>query len=147
RALRLSGRGELFRDDLEAYIEYRTKCDGVDLNVEKVDLEEFMAFLDIEFHLGLRGKETWSSEGNETQVIVKTLIGEILTERMPARDKLPDLYLHFAEILKPNDIVLTFNYDVLLEWALERAAIPFRLFPDRYKPNPHGKGLAVDDSK
>jgi hypothetical protein len=148
RGLSLSGRGEYFRDDLEAYIEYRRKCDQVELTVEQVDLEEFMAFLDIEFHLGLRGKETWSSDGNETQVIVKTLIGEILTERMPARDRIPDLFLQFAEILKPNDYVLTFNYDVLLERALEKARIPFRLFPDRYKTNPYdGKSLLVDTSK
>ncbi len=97
-----------------------------------MDLEEFMAFLDIEFHLGLRGKETWSSHGNETQVVVKTLIGKILAERMPAN--IPDQYLAFARLLKPDDYVLTFNYDVLLERALESAGIPFRLYPNRYKP-------------
>jgi hypothetical protein len=90
RALSLSGRASFFRDDLETYIEYRKKCDGKRLAFEEVDLEEFMAFLDIEFHLGLRGKETWSSEGNEAQVVVKTLIGEILAERMPA--SIPEQY-------------------------------------------------------
>jgi hypothetical protein len=145
RALSLSGRASFFRDDLETYIEYRKKCDGKGLAFEEVDLEEFMAFLDIEFHLGLRGKETWSSEGNEAQVVVKTLIGEILAERMPA--SIPEQYLAFARLLQPNDYVLTFNYDVLLERALESAKIPYRLYPDRLKPNPLGKGMLVDDTK
>ena len=38
-----------------------------------------MAFLDVEHYLGLRkGRTTWSTDGNEGQVVVKTLIGEIL---------------------------------------------------------------------
>jgi hypothetical protein len=144
RAFLLSGRGEFFRDDLETYIKYREKCDGKELTFEQVDLEEFMAFLDIEFHLGLRGKETWSTEGNESQVVVKTLIGEILAERMPAN--IPEQYLAFARLLKPDDYVLTFNYDVLLERALEDAGIPYRLYPERLKPNPFGNGMLVDDT-
>ncbi|MGA8028708.1 MAG: hypothetical protein WB992_16305, partial [Bryobacteraceae bacterium] len=38
RALSLSGRGGFFRDDLEAYVEYRRKCDGTNLTLEQVDL-------------------------------------------------------------------------------------------------------------
>lgn len=145
RGLRLSGRAEQFREDLEEYIDYRQRCDGTTLAVEEANLEDFMTFLDVEFHLGLRGKDTWSSQGNEAQVVVKTLIGEVLTERMPA--KIPDLYLKFARILRPDDYVLTFNYDTLLERALEETGVPFRLFPDRLKPNPHGGGMLVDTSK
>lgn len=145
RALLLTGRAEHFRIDLEDYIEYRKTSEGKDIALDQVDLEDFMSFLDVEFHLGLRGKDTWSSQGNETQVVVKTLIGQILTERMPA--KIPDLYVKFAKILKPDDYVLTFNYDVLLERALEAAGVPFRLYPDRYTSSPFGNGLVVDSSK
>ena len=148
RALAMTGRAGFFRDDLEAYIEYRKRCDGKELTFETVDFEEFMAFLDIEFHLGLRGKETWSSQGNEAQVIAKTLIGEILTERMPTN--IPELYLKFAKILKPDDYVLTFNYDVLLERALEQAGVPYRLFPNRYAPdefNHSSRFMTVDNSR
>jgi hypothetical protein len=145
RALSLSDRASFFRDDLDAYVEYRSKCDGKKLRLEQVDLEEFMAFLDVEFHLGLRGKETWSSDGNESQVVVKTLIGEILAERMP--NDIPEHYLAFARLLKPDDYVLTFNYDVLLERALECAGVPYRLYPDRLRANPSGKLMLVDDSR
>jgi hypothetical protein len=87
--------------------------------------------LDLEYHLGLRGPDTWSNDGNETQVIVKTLIGQILTERMPK--SIPQLYVDFAKKLKPGDTVLTFNYDLLLERSLEKIGKPYRLFPDRFK--------------
>jgi len=139
------GRASQFREDLEMYIEYRKECDGIKLTPEQVDFEDFLAFLDVEHYLGLRGGDTWSAEGNETQVIVKTLIGEILTKYMPPKERIPELYLRFVKILKPNDLVLTFNYDVLLERALEEKGIPFRLFPERYKDDPETQGrLAVD---
>jgi hypothetical protein len=66
---------------------------------------------------------------------------------MPASKDIPDLYLRFARLLKPPDRVLTFNYDTLLERALEAADVPFRLFPSRYKQIDSGDGLAVDDSR
>jgi hypothetical protein len=66
-----------------------------------VNFEEFVSFLDVEHFLGLLGKNTWSSDGNETQVVIKTLIGEILAERMPSKDKIPEVYLEFARMLKP----------------------------------------------
>lgn len=130
RARGMVGRAGQFSRDLDSYIEYRKRCDGVTLSPETLDFEDFLAFLDVEFYLGLRGSDTWSDDGNETQVVVKTLIGQILSERTPA--VIPDIYLRFAEKLRPDDIVLTFNYDTLLERAMEAAGKPFRLFPDRY---------------
>jgi hypothetical protein len=133
RASGLSGRASFFRDDLNNYIEFRKRSEGVALKPNEVDFEEFMAFLDIEHYLGLRGKDTWSEHGNEGQVVVKTLIGEILTELTPAKDRIPELYLRFAKLFQPTDYVLTFNYDVLLERALEVAGTPFRLYPSRFQ--------------
>jgi hypothetical protein len=133
RAERLTGRASKFNDDLQYYIAFRKECDGITLEPSQIDFEDFMAFLDVEYYLGLRGSETWSEDGNESQVVVKTLIGEILTERMPPENKLPEVYLQFADMLQPDDIVLTFNYDVVLERALEAVGKPYRLFPDRLK--------------
>jgi hypothetical protein len=132
RALPMGGRASKFRDDLDDYIEFRARCDGVPLTYETVNFEEFLGFLDIEHYLGLRGSETWSAAGNEGQVIVKTLIGKILTELTPSADQIPALYRDFAKILQPGDCVLTFNYDVLLERALDAEKAPYRLFPHRY---------------
>lgn len=147
KGLAMSGRASQFREDLDIYIEYRKHCDGIELTLEQVDFEDFMAFLDIEHYLGLRGSDTWSSHGNEAQVVVKTLIGETLTASMPPRDRIPELYLRFAEILKPNDLVLTFNYDILLERTLEDAGVPFRLFPYRHKEDPEIPGRLARDER
>jgi len=146
RGLKMGGRAEKFRRDLDDYIRYRMTCDGVELAYEDIDLEALMGFLDIEHHLGLRGSDTWSTHGNEGQVVIKTLIGQVLSERTPARGKVPDLYVEFARRLRPDDIVITFNYDVLLERALDQAGLPYRLFPYRFK-DVSEFGNTVDDSR
>jgi hypothetical protein len=133
RAKRLGGRAQKFTRDLDDYLTFKKECEGIEVSPERIDFEDFLAFLDVEHHLGLRGSDTWSADGNEGQVVVKTLIGKILTEAMPRADAIPRLYLKFAEALQPHDYVLTFNYDVLLERALKAIRKPFRLFPDRYE--------------
>ena len=132
RACNLRGRASKFEDDLQEYQAFRRDCNGIELKADDVDFEEFLGYLDVEFFLGLRGSDTWSDDGNESQVVVKTLIGQILTERTPQPTEIPDLYLEFAKRLCPNDWIITFNYDILLERALERVGKPFRLFPFRY---------------
>jgi len=144
RTRSLWGRAKKFNEDLDDYISYRRDCDGVELNRDSVDFEEFLGFLDIEHYLGLRGSDTWSTDGNEGQVVVKTMIGEILTECMPSPDAIPELYLEFARHLQPHDYVLTFNYDVLLERALDAVGKPYRLFPHRFKSI--GRTMNIIDS-
>lgn len=146
RGLAMGGRAEKFRGDLDSYLRYRAECDGVILTYEEIDLESLMGFLDIEHHLGLRGGDTWSDAGNEGQVVIKTLIGQILSERTPPAGKVPDLYVEFARKLKPNDHVLTFNYDILLERALDQAGVAYRLFPHRFK-EVHEYSSTIDDSR
>lgn len=146
RATLLGGRAGKFHDDVRTYQAFRRDCDGVDIPIDQIDFEEFLGFLDVEFFLGLRGGDTWSDDGNETQVLIKTLIGEILTERTPQPAHIPELYLEFARRLQPDDLVLTFNYDVLLERALDSVGKPYRLFPNRFS-NIHEHYGEIDSSK
>ena len=131
RAAPLTGSMAQFREDLEDFIEFKAECDGVQLSPDQVNYEEFLGYLDIEYHLTLRGSYTWSEDGNEAQVVAKTLIGQVIAERMPSKKAIPQLYLNFVRKLQPGDTILTFNYDVLLEHALEVAGVPFRLFRGR----------------
>jgi SIR2-like domain len=131
RAALLTDRMAQFREDLEDFIKFKAECDGVQLTPDKVNYEEFLDYLDLEYHLNLRGSHTWSEDGNEAQIVAKTLIGQVIAERMPSKKAIPQLYLNFARKLQPGDKVLTFNYDVLLEHALEVAGVPFRLFRGR----------------
>ena len=133
---------------LERYARFRKECDGVDAdpNGENFDFEAFMGFLDIEHSLELRGGDTWSSEGNGEQLLIRQEIGRVLTERAPA--DIPAIYLDFARELRPHDYVLTFNYDTLLERALDQVKQKYRLFPDRYSDIPDDDyGLVADSSE
>jgi SIR2-like domain len=127
------GKNTKFQGDIEKYIEYRKSCDGLDLSENQIDLEEFMSFLDMEHFLELRGSKAWSQEGNESQIMVRKAIGKVIHEKTPVADELPQAYYDFANNLTFNDIVITFNYDVLLERALEYVGKPYRLFPSRFK--------------
>lgn len=118
--------GKEFFRDLDAYIKYMDECEGIELQPEKVDFEEFMGFLDIEHYLHLRGGRYWSRDGYPGQRVVKKLLGQILSARMPA--EIPDLYIKFAQKLQSKDLIITFNYDVLLEQALHAIGKDYRLF-------------------
>ena len=68
----------------------------------------------------------------------------MLFRSTPFSEDIPDLYLEFARRLQPIDFVLTFNYDVLLERALDAVDKPYRLFPNRY-PSGHGDDSLTAD--
>lgn len=121
------------RPDLDHFVQYKTAVTGGTFAEETIDFEEFMGFLDIEHFLGLRGRDTWSATGNESQHIIRNLIAEDLFERQQAMSGWQWApYMEFARKLLPEDYVLTFNYDTIVESALEGAGAPFRLFPSRY---------------
>lgn len=100
---------------------------------ENLDLEQFMSYLDIEHYLGFRGSKTWSQEGNESQLMIRKAIGSVIHNRTPLLEDIPDVYLRFAEALSVHDTVLTLNYDLVLERALERVGKSFRRYPYRYE--------------
>ena len=125
-----NGRDNHVERDLERYVKYLNDCEGCSQIADSVDYELFLAFLDVEHYLGLKGKDTWSDEGNEAQLMVRRAIAKVLLERTPEQP--PALYRDFARGLTTSDIILTFNYDTLLESALEAEGVPYRLFPDRY---------------
>lgn len=128
-----NGKDTKFQRDLENYLRYQKACGRTDVDEKSIDLEELMSFWDIEHFLWLRGSDTWSDEGNESQLMVRKAIGRVIHLRTPSIDNIPNQYLRFAEHLSVNDYVLSFNYDILLERALEHVGKPYRLFPDRYK--------------
>ncbi|MCG8028666.1 MAG: SIR2 family protein [Candidatus Thiodiazotropha taylori] len=127
------GKETKFQRDLDHYIDYRRACDGIEQDEDNIDLEELMSFLDIEHFLGLRGGDTWSEEGNESQLMIRKAIGEVIQLRTPQASDLPEEYHKFAKELSPHDIVITFNYDIILERALDHLGKPYRLFQHRYK--------------
>ena len=146
RVERAYGKQNRFHWAVQDYIDYRKKSDGVALTIDTIDLEEFMSYLDIEHFLGLEGSDTLSEDGNAAQLFVKRYIGQIIHERTPSIDSLPQAYYEFAEKLTVKDIVITLNYDVVLERALEYVGKPYRLFPHRYGEIGDYSNI-VDDSR
>jgi hypothetical protein len=99
---------------------------------EKLNFEELATYLDHEHVLGLRGSDTWSDEGNEDQLMLRWGIGAVLNRMTPRPDAVPDLYIDFARRMRGGDVVVTFNYDLVLERSLEAAGVSYRRFPHRY---------------
>ena len=78
------GPNNLVERDLIRYTKYLSDCEGIETTVDSVDYEKFLGFLDTEHFLGLKGSDTWSDEGNESQLIVRRAIAEILHQRTPS---------------------------------------------------------------
>ncbi len=121
------------KHDIEKFISYKMSIEGKPLNENEVNFEEFLSYLDIEHYLGLLGGDTWSKEGNESQVLMRNYISKVIFDK---QNKIAEtdikLYELFAEKLKPEDIIITFNYDTILEKVLDMKKIKYRLFPMRY---------------
>jgi hypothetical protein len=142
----LDQRAGKFNDDVNSYLEFQKNVFNNKISRDDIIFEDFLGYLDIEHYLGLRGSDTWSADGNEGTIVVKNLIGEILTRKANSNLAIPDLYIKFAENLNLGDYVITFNYDNLLERSLESIGKPFRLFQTRYL-SADATGGAVDNTK
>lgn len=125
---------EYFRADEFSHLEdaiSRYKRYLLETNPEQqFDMEQFGAWLDWDHTLELQGADTFSEFGNEAGLQLRWAIGKVLHEHTP--ELLPSVYLDFARQLNPTDEILTLNYDLVLEMALEKVGIPFRRFPFRF---------------
>jgi hypothetical protein len=130
--------------DVERYLTFVERTTGRKLTPDEIDFERFMSYLDIEHSLRLTGSDTWTNQGNESQNLVRTIIAEILlvAQRAMSGDA-KRLYDQFVRRLDPNEYILTFNYDTIIEDALDRQGIPYRLVPSRHEKREDG-GLGFD---
>jgi integrase len=132
RADKLPGVHNFIRDDLNRFREFKAATGQEEPPDDEIEFEEFLGYLDIEHFLWLQGSDTFSSAGNKGQLLIRWLIGQILWERQQAgRSSRPEAYRRFADQIRGSDYILTFNYDTLIEEALESVGRPYRLFPDR----------------
>ncbi|MBK5219777.1 MAG: SIR2 family protein [Thermoleophilia bacterium] len=123
------GRDTHLHRSLPAYLDFVRATSGT--TPEPIDIEAFAAYLDYRHVFGVLGSDTWSQEGNRDQFLLRWGIGRVLHLATPREDVIPDLYLEFARRLRPRDVVVSFNYDLLLERSLEHVGQPYRRFPHR----------------
>ena len=102
---------------------------------EQISLERVLAYSHHKHYLGLQGANEWHSHGSVAIVQARRAIQEILTEAMPER--IPEVYRDFASRLTPHDTIITFNYDTLLERALDAIGKPYSLAPEWWLSEPH----------
>ena len=103
--------------------EWRTLYPG-----QRLDLEHVLAYTHRRHYLRLIRKEQYFEHGSRTIDAARRAIQKLLISATPKTT--PDLYLDFAKRLRPDDVVVTFNYDTLLEKALDDARKPYTLTPE-----------------
>ena len=95
---------------------------------EPLHLERVLAYSHRKHHLRLVGSDEYFDHGSKSIVAARDAIQSILIQATPTDT--PSLYREFALRLCPRDVVLTFNYDTLLEQALDDIGKPYTLTPE-----------------
>lgn len=95
---------------------------GVDYS--KVNFSELCTFLE---YIELRefgGGNRWKNTGSREKFSLKFFIAKTIAQNTPSIEKIPQIYIDFASQLHDNDIVISFNWDCLLEitlWKLNKS--------------------------
>ena len=95
---------------------------------QPVDLERVLAYSHRKHYLRLLGSDEYFAHGSRSIVAARRAIQRILIKAVPRQ--IPSLYRKFAKQLSPNDVVLTFNYDTLLEQVLDEIGKLYTLTPE-----------------
>ncbi|MCU1494352.1 MAG: hypothetical protein JWO62_2116 [Acidimicrobiaceae bacterium] len=120
-----SGGGTTHLDD--ALWEYQQYLDVAQPD-KPFDVEEFGAWLDWSNTLAL---DSTDCDAGLALAQLRWGIGRVLHRATP--EEIPEEYLAFARELDVSDVVITLNYDCLLERALDAVSLPYRRFPMRYQ--------------
>ena len=122
----------IIKRDLGRFIDYCQHGKGLKFSEADVELEQFISFLDIEHYLKLAGKDHWSDSGNQTQLAIKNIIARLLY-RSPEEILNWELYEAYGRSLLPGDIIITFNYDNLLETVLDAIGRRYVFSSDEFR--------------
>lgn len=93
--------------------------EGQDVDYSKVDFSELCTFLEFIELREYGGGERWKDSGSKEKLSLRYYLAKTILEAMPNVDDIPSIYIDFANELHEGDIVITFNWDPLLEVALQ----------------------------
>jgi hypothetical protein len=94
----------------------------------EVTLESVLAYSHRKHFLKLIGADEYFAHASRTIASAKPIIQEILSKDIEENTR--ELYERFCSALTPHDLVLTFNYDTILEDTLDRLGIAYSLSPE-----------------
>jgi len=131
-------------NDIERYLDYHNNTKTGQISEADIILEDFLSFLDIEHYLKLQGRDHWSMDGNQTQLAMKNIIAKIL-HREKEEILNFELYEKFGRSLCPGDIVITFNYDTILETVLNHIGKKIVFCEDDFSQYKYDKNVEEDE--
>jgi len=89
------------------------------------DFEHFMSLVSSGSFFEERTKERWDSQTNEGLSLIRRCLAAVVTHPLDTHG-IPAVYLEFARRLKGGkSLIVSFNWDVLLEMALRSVGVPF----------------------
>jgi hypothetical protein len=115
---------------------YAKECVGStdrSLDLSATSFSELCTFLEFIELREYGGGERSSENGSREKLALRFYLAKTIAERTPVASSIPQLYLDFAAQLHEHDIVISLNWDCLLEVALEAVG-------KRYTYNLSGKG-------
>ena len=92
---------------------------GGDPDLRSLSMSDICTYL---HYLELRERqssERFSARGSRELLALRFCLAKAVAQKTPAGALIPDVYLRFARQLEPRDRVISFNWDCLLENALE----------------------------
>jgi len=100
---------------------------NMDSKVEysKINFSDLCTFLE---YIELReygGGERFSSAGSREKLALRFYLAKTIAEHTPCDSKIPKVYIDFASQLHKRDIVISFNWDCLLEVTLNKLGMPY----------------------
>ena len=93
-------------------------ADGDALDFERVDFTDFCTFLEFIEQKDYGGRGRWGESPCQEKAALRFYLAKTLVGATPVPESVPPLYADFARQLHANDVVLSLNWDGLLENAL-----------------------------
>lgn len=81
------------------------------------DLCTFLEYIELREY---GGGERWTVHGSREKLAFRYYLSKAIANSTPSISRIPELYIQFAKQLKKMDVIITFNWDPLLEVALEK---------------------------
>ncbi|MFA7279041.1 MAG: hypothetical protein WC100_02995 [Sterolibacterium sp.] len=101
---------------------YAKECAGStddNLDLSKISFSEFCTFLEFIELREYGGGERWCENGSREKLALRFYLAKSIAEWTPSISSVPQIYVDFAAQLHERDIVISLNWDGLLEVALE----------------------------
>lgn len=111
---------------------YLCRAEGWKRDYRSIPFDALSTFLSYQELREEAGGECWSDSGSREMLTFRFYLSKVIAQRTPNAGDVKDPHLSFVRQLHPGDIVLTTNWDCLLENALDQLGRPWSYTGDAY---------------